>query len=300
MTPPEPIVLAGRGRVDFEPVVPRTLEQIIYSAASTALADAGTSIRDVDAISMASSDLLDGRAISTMTLTGSTGSLQKSEMRVCSDGLVAMALAASELGAGLAERVLVGAWSKLSEGTKSLIDPLSVEPFFHRPLGLTPAAVHAARVSTVAAPPAPKAQPQVGDGAVAFLLCAESLAGGRRRGALLGLGWNTGPYLEAEVPPLDSVARAIDRACATAGLRPGDLAGTWTSGFHDVDDEDLRGWCRLGGSPLHRAGPQGVEIGYAAGLNAVYDALAAGDGPWLVIAATGAGYQAGCAVVVSR
>jgi len=108
MTPAEEIVIAGFARADFEPVIQRPLEDVIYFAASGAVADAGTSIKEIDAVSMASSDLLDGRAISTMTLTGSTGSFQKSEMRVCSDGLAALALAIAECRAGLAERVLGG------------------------------------------------------------------------------------------------------------------------------------------------------------------------------------------------
>jgi len=44
-------------------------------------------IGEIDGVCMSASDLNDGRAISTMTLTGSTGSLGKNEIRVCNDSL---------------------------------------------------------------------------------------------------------------------------------------------------------------------------------------------------------------------
>jgi hypothetical protein len=280
MTAAEQIVIAGFARVDFEPVIPRPLEDIIYSAASAAVGDAGMTIKEIDAVSMASSDILDGRAISTMTLTGSTGSFQKSEMRVCSDGINALALAVAECRAGFAERILVGAWSKLSEGDAAVIDPLSIEPIFHRPLGLMSSNIHSARVSaaTGTAVKAP-ARARGGDGAVALVVCEAAFAGGRRRG----------------------VVRAVDIAFADAGITAVDVGTIWTSAFHDVRDDDLRRWCRLPSAPLKRSEPVGIDIGYAAGLNSLIDALTSdGEGIHLVVSASGSGYQSGFAVVVAR
>src|SRR5712671_8216374 len=98
--------IAGSSTLVPRPDIPMALDEMIYTATSHALADAGLSIDDISGSFMAASDLYDGRAISTMTLTGSTGSFHKNEMRVCNDSLAALMLAAAEIAAGAAEAVI--------------------------------------------------------------------------------------------------------------------------------------------------------------------------------------------------
>jgi hypothetical protein len=86
-----------------------------------------------------------------------------------------------------------------------------------------------------------------------------------------------------------------------AGITASDLGRVWTSGFHDVTDEDLLRWCCLPSLAVTRGTSGGLEIGYAAGLNSLVDALLANAGGLhLILGASGPGYQSGFAAVVSR
>src|SRR5260370_35684230 len=106
--------IAGSSTLAPRPDIPMALDEMIYTATSHSLADPGLSINDASGSFMAASDLYDGRAISTMTLTGSTASFHKNESRVCNDSLAALMLAAAGLPAGAAKAVVVSPGSRHS------------------------------------------------------------------------------------------------------------------------------------------------------------------------------------------
>lgn len=292
--------IVGYGRIGYGPEVPGPLDELIFRATYAALTDAGMDLADVDAVVMASSDLFDGRAISTMTLTASTGSFTRSELRVCDDALAALALAVTELQSGGAQTVVVSSWSKLSDADLSSIEPLGVEPAFHRELGLTSQVVGSLRRSrtdgralTVDPRPAPGA-----DGAVAVVLTeAPSLPA---YATVRGLGWSTGPYLRPEQEPLGPVAAAVRGAVSDARVDLEEIGRLRCAGFHHVSDGRLAAELGLDHVEVVRSRPVGLDVGYAAGLFALTDALepAASGGLDLIVAATGMGDQRGYAAVV--
>ena len=209
--------IVGTGVFGPEPCFEMPLDELIFEVTTAALLDAQMALADIDAVYMATSDVFDGRAISTMTLTASTGSFGKHEMRVCDDGLGALALAVDGLRSGSCDAALVTAWSKLSEANLDLIDPLAIEPAFHRPLGLRSSVVAALQRSSWKGQltSVTRSTNAGGDAAVSLVLVPPD-SRANRRGRLLGAGWSAGPYLRPEGSPLRSVSDAVGRARAEA------------------------------------------------------------------------------------
>jgi hypothetical protein len=232
-----------------------------------------------------------------MTLTASTGSFGKHEMRVCDDGLGALALAADGLRSCSADAALVTSWSKLSEGDLRITDPWGIEPAFHRPLGLTSSHVAALQRSewrgetTIAE----NFSLTGGDVAVSLILTKPD-EGSQRHRSFLGAGWSSGPYLRTTGSPLYPVTEAASRAVADAGLEMDSIEAVHVGGFFDISDDEIRE--AIGApSPLNRS-EHSLELGYATGLVAVLDALE-GPGPRLVISRAGVGTSRAYAAVVS-
>lgn len=289
----------GSGRVGFQRMLGQPLDELIHHATALALEDAAMRLDDVDAVCMASSDLLDGRAISTMTLTAATGSFGKSELRVCDDGLGALAVAQSEIESGAAETVLVSSWTKLSEADSSAIYPLGAEPIFHRPLGFDGEVVLALRRSRLEerATTVDIHAVEGADGAVALVLTRH--ADGRTRQRIVGTGWSTGSYLSPADDPLAEVGVAAARALRDAGRQGGEVARVRCAAFHHVADEELVQALGLGAEvPVLRSQPVGLEVGYAAGLFAVTDALVdSEEGFDLIVGHAGLGLQSAYAAL---
>lgn len=114
----------------------RTLEELIFEAAPSALADAGLAWRELDSVVIAASDLIDGRVISSMVTAGAAGGYMKDLITVASSGEHALLLAYLRLRSGLFETSLVIGWSKCSEAPIPLVERLSLDPFYGRHLGL--------------------------------------------------------------------------------------------------------------------------------------------------------------------
>jgi acetyl-CoA C-acetyltransferase len=115
-----------------------SLEEMIFEAATGALADAGISIADIDAVVLSTTDQVEGRVIESMVTTGAAGGAGRDVTTVTSSGEHAFAYAHLRMLAGQARRVLVVVWSKESEGTDPVhADWLNAEPFVLRRLGMT-------------------------------------------------------------------------------------------------------------------------------------------------------------------
>lgn len=119
-------------------VVDRSLEEMIFEAARGALADAGLTIEDVDAVVLSTTDQVEGRVIESMVTTGAAGGVGRDVTTIASAGEHAFTYACLRLRAGHGRRALVVVWSKESESVDPLhADLLGAEPFLLRPLGMT-------------------------------------------------------------------------------------------------------------------------------------------------------------------
>jgi hypothetical protein len=125
----------------------RALPELIFSCVSAALTDAGLTLRDVDAVTIACEDLIDGRSLSSMITGPAAGAYLRDEIRLSEDGLAALSLAAAQLQSGTFERVLVAAWGRPAEADPELASAAAFDPFTTQPFGLTDLTVSALRAS---------------------------------------------------------------------------------------------------------------------------------------------------------
>ncbi|MET7395735.1 hypothetical protein ABZS66_19805 [Dactylosporangium sp. NPDC005572] len=125
----------------------RSLPEFIFGAVAGALADAGCTMADIDAVVIAAHDLVDGRSLSSMITGPAAGAYLRDEIRVSDDGLVAVSLAVARLQAHEATRVLVAAWGRASEGDPERTSRAGFDPVGEQPLGLTDTVVSALRAS---------------------------------------------------------------------------------------------------------------------------------------------------------
>jgi hypothetical protein len=294
------IGIAGRALRGPDDEIPVALDELIYTVVAAAIEDAGLTIDGIDGVCMSASDLNDGRAISTMTLTGSTGSLRKSEMRVCNDSLAAAMLASAELAAGGARALIVCTWSKLSDASPDAIKPLGLEPAFHRDLKMNPDAIVSLRESRdgggVAITAPHELRPT--DTAVAMVLTtARHESAGPA--SIIGVGSAMGPYLRPEAPLLEPVRAAAIEACRCAGVTKDELDAVVVAGLQRVSDDALCEALGVSDQSLRRLAPRWGDVGYAAGLLGVNSVLQAGEpGRSLVVSAGGIGLENAYAAVM--
>jgi acetyl-CoA C-acetyltransferase len=134
---PESVAVIGVSQNGYAAAIhDRTLEELIFEAAASALADATLTWREIDSVVMAASDLIDGRVISSMVTSGAAGGYMKDVLTVASHGEHALILAYLQILSGLCDASLVISWSKCSEAPISLVDRLSLDPFYCRHLGI--------------------------------------------------------------------------------------------------------------------------------------------------------------------
>lgn len=300
MTRPVRVRVAGYASLGVEPEIPGPLDELIYEATSAAIADAGLTIGDIDGVCMAASDVLDGRGISTMTLTGSTGSFRKTELRVCDDALAAVRVAAAEIASGAERTLMVCAWSKLSDAQPSAMAPLTLEPVFHRDLIADPVVVRQLRESealghiTVTRP----SETWPADTAVAMVLTADREATSGKP-ALVGFGASMGPYLRPGEDLTAPLADAVQRACDMAGCDRSELRQVYIVGVEALGHERVRAALALVEQPIVDLEWQGADVGYAAGLLALCAAArSAPPGRSLAASVSGVGMQSANAVIM--
>ncbi len=136
--------VAGIGIVRPDDPVELSLEELVFQASSAALDDAGMTRADIDGVSLAASDQLDGRAISSMHLAAPAGSYLRDEVKVTDDGACALALTALRLEAGMSSRVLTVSWTKPSASPYDAAVGVNPEPTVARQVGLHPTVAEAA------------------------------------------------------------------------------------------------------------------------------------------------------------
>ncbi|VTU39239.1 thiolase family protein [Variovorax sp. PBL-E5] len=112
------------------------LEEIAYYTAKAALADAGVTRRQLDSVTLASSDELDGRPISSMLMSAAAGGYETDEIKIADSGASAMCMAYARFLSGESELGLVSSWCKSSKTDVDAISRFGADPFFYRPLGI--------------------------------------------------------------------------------------------------------------------------------------------------------------------
>lgn len=225
------------------------LEELIYRTAKGALDEAGLTIADIDQVAIASSDGMDGRAISSMVTAGSVGAYRKSITNSSSSGEHALVLGALEIMSGRSRLCLVANWAKPSETPIQVVDRLNMDPFFYRPLPLSRTELIGLQTEAMAAAlPVGRdwaermgvAPSQSADGAVVLILASEEAARARKRPytVLGGFGWASDSYWRGgpELADLPSLTKAARRAYRMAGLD--DPAG----GLDLIEVSDFTPW----------------------------------------------------------
>lgn len=124
-----------------------SLTDLIYKGVSAALADAGKDMAEVDSVVLAAHDLVDGRSLSSMVTAPAAGAYLRDELRLPSDGLNAVSLAAARLEAGEARLSVVAAWGRSSEGDFDRLSRAAMDPFLHQPLHIDEQQISALRLN---------------------------------------------------------------------------------------------------------------------------------------------------------
>jgi acetyl-CoA C-acetyltransferase len=215
-----------------------SLEEMIYRAVQNTLNHTLIDLKEVDQVAIASSDGVDGRAISSMVTAGSVGAYRKSIINSSSSGEHALILAALEVMAGRSRLCLVANWAKPSEAPLPEIDRLNMDPFFYRPLPVSRVEMLELQVRAMAAA-VPTASDWIEeieiqgvggspntksrDGAAVLILAEQAFAKERKlpHSMIRGFGWATDSYWRGgpELAELPSLKKAADRAYSMAGIK---------------------------------------------------------------------------------
>jgi acetyl-CoA acetyltransferase len=112
------------------------LEEMVYQTAREALDQAGVTRSQIDHVTLACSDEIDARSISSMLLAAPAGAYLKDEMRVTDSGLTGLHLGAMRVASGDLSLGLVVSWNQSSVVPLEDIARMRAEPFFLRPVGM--------------------------------------------------------------------------------------------------------------------------------------------------------------------
>jgi acetyl-CoA acetyltransferase len=117
-------------------IADKRLEELVFDTAHAALADAGVRRTQIDHVTIAGSDELDGRSISSMLLAAPAGAQLRDEMKCTDSGLTGLCLEAMRLESGIFELGLLVSWCKPSTAPVEDVMRMRCEPFYTRPVGL--------------------------------------------------------------------------------------------------------------------------------------------------------------------
>jgi len=216
----QPVSILGVGRTDYAPKPGISIPEMVHRAVQAALADAGLTMKDVDARVTASVDLWDGLTASNIAVTEVVGAVMRPEARVAGDGLLAVCQGAMSILAGAYETVLIVAHCKVSMGERWAITNWTFDPIYQQPLGLDDFSAAALQSSALGftAPPLPSPP---ADGAAAVVLSRSPTPHSAFRiPKLIGLGWALDEHYLGDRDLADATAlrEAARRAYALAGV----------------------------------------------------------------------------------
>lgn len=124
-----------------------SLEELIFSGVTAALAAARVSIDAIDSVVLSAHDLVDGRSLSSMVTAPAAGAYLRDEIRLAEDGLVALSLASARVASHESEFSIVAAWGRASEGDLLKVSRAAMDPFMEQAFGITEADISAFRLS---------------------------------------------------------------------------------------------------------------------------------------------------------
>lgn len=117
-------------------IADKRLEEMVFDTARAALDDAGVARAELDHVTIAACDELDGRSISSMLMAAPAGAYLKDEMKVTDSGLTGLCLAAMRAGSGVFHLGLISSWNKSSIAPVEEVMKSRCDPFFVGPVGL--------------------------------------------------------------------------------------------------------------------------------------------------------------------
>jgi acetyl-CoA C-acetyltransferase len=132
----EKIAIVGVGQTVYSRRKEETFEQLVFEAATKALADAGAEIGDIDNVVTVSNDFWDGRTISSMAVQEAAGGWHKDISTVEGDGAFGALYGMMRILSGSFDTSLVVAHIKGSEGAMNLITNAMFDPIYQRSLGI--------------------------------------------------------------------------------------------------------------------------------------------------------------------
>jgi acetyl-CoA acetyltransferase len=109
---------------------------MVFDTAKAALDDARVFRDDLDHITIAASDELDGRSISSMLLSAPAGAYLKDEIKCTDSGLVGLCLETMRIESGRFHLGMISSWNKSSKAPFEDVMRMRCEPFYTRPIGL--------------------------------------------------------------------------------------------------------------------------------------------------------------------
>ena len=111
-------------------------EELAFETVRAALARAGVTRQQLDAVTLATSDEMDGRSISSMLMAAPSGAYLKDELRVTDSGLTGLMMGALRAASGRFGLGLVVSWSQTSQIDLNDLTRMQAEPFALRPVGM--------------------------------------------------------------------------------------------------------------------------------------------------------------------
>ena len=117
-------------------IVDKRLEEMVFDTAKAALDSAGIARKDLDHITIAACDELDGRSISSMLLSAPAGAYLKDEIKTTDSGLIGLCLEAMRIESGRFHLGLLSSWNKSSKAPFEDVMRMRCEPFYTRDIGL--------------------------------------------------------------------------------------------------------------------------------------------------------------------
>ena len=120
-------------------IADKRLEEIVFDTTRAALDDAGVQREDLEQVTIAGSDELDGRSIASMLLAMPAGAYLKDEIKCTDSGLTGLCLGAMRMKSGFGDLGVVVSWNKNSTSDFDNVTASRAEPFYLRPIGMNDA-----------------------------------------------------------------------------------------------------------------------------------------------------------------
>lgn len=148
----ERVAVIGVGQTKYAGERRETFAELVFEAATKALADASITVADIENVVSISSDFWDGRTISSMAISDASGAYNKDISTVEGDGTFGALYGMMRILSGSFGTTMVVAHHKGSESSMAGITNTSFDPLVERRLGLdaiTSSALQARRYMTV-------------------------------------------------------------------------------------------------------------------------------------------------------